>query len=60
MKWNKQSVTFTSDLHFQFGDSALKSEQLLLKGSLFSFEGGDLLLDATVLCLLEIEVSLPE
>jgi hypothetical protein len=32
----------------------------LLEGGLFSLEGGDLLLDAAVLGLLEVEMSLPE
>lgn len=45
-----------SDLHFEFGDSSLKSEKLLLKCSFLSFEGCDLLLDSAVLCLLEIKM----
>jgi len=47
-------------LHLQLGDSSLQAEELLLKGCLFAFEGGDLLLDTAVFGLLEIEVSLPE
>ena len=54
------SVGLAADLHLKFGDSPLKTEQLLLKSSLFALERGDLLLNATVFGLLEIEVALPE
>ena len=55
-----QSLCLTADLHLQLRNSPLQSQQLLLKGSFFSLERSDLLLDATVLSLLEIEVPLPE
>ena len=32
------SLALTADLHFEFGDPALKSEQLLLEGSFFTLE----------------------
>lgn len=54
-----ESVSFAADLHFQLGDSPLQSEELLLQGGLFSLEGGDLLLDAAILGLLEVEMALP-
>ena len=46
-------------MHFEFGDPALESEELLLEGGLLAFEGSDLLLDAAVFGLLEVEVALP-
>lgn len=49
-----------ADLHFEFGNAALESEQLLLKCGLLALEGRDLLLDPAVLSLLEIEMSFPE
>ena len=52
-------MSFGAHLHFEFGDPALKSEELLLEGSLLALEGGDLLLDAAVFSLLEVEVPLP-
>lgn len=51
---------FGPDLHLQLRDSSLQAQELLLEGGLFSFEGGDLLLNPAVLCLLEIEVSFPK
>ena len=32
------SLALTADLHFEFGDPALKSEQLLLEGGFFTLE----------------------
>jgi hypothetical protein len=55
----RRSVSFGADLHFEFGDPALESEELLLEGGLLAFEGSDLLLDAAVFGLLEVEVALP-
>ena len=55
-----ESMTFATHLHLEFGDSALQSQQLLLESSFFSLKRSDLLLDATVLGLLEVEVSFPE
>ena len=52
------SLSLAADLHFEFSDSSLESEQLLLKGSFLSFERGDLLLNSTIFCLLEIKVPL--
>lgn len=49
-----------ADLHFEFGDASLQAEELLLKCCFLSLEGGDLLLDATVLCLLEVKVPFPK
>jgi hypothetical protein len=46
-------------LHLEFGDSPLQAEELLLECSFFSLQRGDLLLDAAVLSLLEIEMSFP-
>ena len=54
------SVGLAADLHLKFGDSSLQSQELLLQCGLFSFEGGDLLLDSAVFCLLEVKVSFPE
>lgn len=54
------SVSLATDLHLKFGDAPLEAEELLLKSSFLTLEGGDLLLDTTVFCLLEVEVSLPE
>lgn len=54
-----ESASFASDLHFEFRDSPLESEKLLLESGLFTLEGGDLLLDSAILCLLEVEVALP-
>ena len=54
-----QSVALAADLHLQLGDPSLQSEQLLLQGRLLALEGGDLLLDAAVLRLLEVEMPLP-
>lgn len=54
-----RSVAFAADLHLQFGDPTLQTEQLLLQGSLLALEGGDLLLDTAVLRLLEVEMPLP-
>ena len=48
-----------ANLHLQLGDPSLKAKQLLLEGSLLTFQGSNLLLDSTVLCLLEIKVSFP-
>ena len=53
-------MTLASYLHFEFSDAALQAQQLLLQGSLLSLKGSDLLLDAAVLGLLEVEVSLPD
>ena len=53
------SASLAADLHFQFGDSALEAEELLLESGLFSLEGSDLLLDAAVFGLLEVAVALP-
>lgn len=53
------SLALGSDLHFQLSDSPLESQELLLKSSLFALQRGDLLLDPTVLSLLEIEMPLP-
>ena len=53
------SLALAADLHFEFGDAPLEAEQLLLEGGLFALEGSDLLLDAAVLGLLEVEMSLP-
>ena len=53
-------MCLAADLHLKFGNSPLKAEQLLLKSSLFALERGDLLLNAAVFGLLEIEVTLPE
>lgn len=53
-------MCLAADLHLKFGDSSLKSEQLLLKGCFFTLERGNLLLDSAVFCLLEIKVTLPE
>ena len=53
-------MSLAADLHLQLGDSSLQAEELLLQGGLFSLERGDLLLDAAVLRLLEIEMSLPK
>jgi hypothetical protein len=49
-----ESASFASNLHFEFSDSPLESEELLLQSGLFSFEGGDLLLDPAILGLLEV------
>jgi hypothetical protein len=54
-----ESASLTADLHFQFGDPPLESEELLLEGGLLALEGGDLLLDAAILGLLEVEMALP-
>lgn len=54
-----ESVAFASDLHLKFGDPPLQAEQLLLQGCLLALEGSDLLLDAAVLGLLEVEMPLP-
>ena len=61
-KWIKirQSLALAAHLHLEFGDSALQAQELLLQGGLLPLEGGDLLLDAAVLSLLEIEVSFPK
>ena len=55
-----KSLTFTSHLHFEFGDSTLEAEELLLQGSFLSLQGGDLLLDATIFGFLEVKVSFPK
>ena len=54
-----QSLSLISNLHLQFRDSSLQSEQLLLEGCFLSLEGCDLLLNSTVFSLLEVEVTLP-
>jgi hypothetical protein len=56
----RRSVSFRADLHFELGDPPLESKELLLEGRLLALEGSDLLLDAAVFCLLEVEVTLPE
>lgn len=53
-------MSLASDLHFEFSDSPLQAQELLLECGLLALEGGDLLLDAAVFSLLEVEVSLPE
>ena len=54
-----RSLSLAADLHLELSDPPLQAEQLLLESGLLALEGGDLLLDATVLGLLEVEVSLP-
>ena len=51
-------MSFVSYLHLQFGDSSLKTQQLLLKSCFLTLQCCDLLLDSAVLSLLEIEMSL--
>lgn len=48
-----------ADLHLQLGDSPLKAKKLLLESGFLAFQGSDLLLNSTVLGLLEIKVSFP-
>ena len=55
-----KSLTFGSDLHLQFRNSSLQSKELLLEGGFLSLQRCDLLLDSTVLCLLEVEVPFPD
>jgi len=52
-------VGLAANLHLQLGDSSLKAKKLLLESSLFTFKRSYLLLNSTVLCLLEIKVSFP-
>lgn len=54
-----ESASLAADLHFQLSDSPLKSKELLLEGGLLPLEWGDLLLDAAILGLLEVEMTLP-
>ena len=56
----RRSLAFTSDLHFEFCDSPLQAKELLLKSSLFPFQGCYLLLDAAVFCLLKIKMPFPK
>lgn len=49
-------MMLTANLHLQLSNPPLKSKQLLLERGLLSFEWGDLLLDAAILRLLEIEM----
>ena len=60
MDLDERSVSLGADLHFQFGDPALQAEELLLKRGLLALERSDLLLDAAVFRLLEVEMPLPE
>ena len=53
-------MSFTADLHLQFGDPPLQAEQLLLQGCLFSLQRGDLLLYSAILRFLEVEMPLPK
>lgn len=59
-KWEVSyfSLSLTAYLHLKFSDSSLKSQKLLLKSGLLSFQGCDLLLDSAVLCFLKIKMSL--
>ena len=59
MDVDERSVSFGADLHFQLGDPALESEELLLERGLLALERSDLLLDAAVFRLLEVEMPLP-
>jgi hypothetical protein len=52
-------MAFASNLHLQFSDPPLQAEQLLLQGCLLPLERRDLLLNAAVLCFLEVKMSLP-
>jgi hypothetical protein len=52
-------VGLAANLHLQLGYSTLEAKKLLLKSSLLTFQRSYLLLDSTVLCLLEIKVSFP-
>ena len=52
-------MLLASHLHLKFSDPTLEAEELLLKSCLLALERCDLLLYATVLCLLEVKVSLP-
>ena len=56
----RESLAFTSDLHFEFCDSPLEAKQLLLQRSLLPFQGRDLLLNSTVFCLLKIKMPFPK
>jgi len=50
----------TADLHLELSDSSLEPQQLLLQSCFLALEGGDLLLDSAVLCLLEVKMSFPK
>jgi hypothetical protein len=52
-------MLLAAHLHLQFSDPTLETKELLLESCLLSLKRCDLLLYTTVLCLLEIEVSLP-